>query len=174
MHHGSSVRIVETVVAINDQRKRAMARKVRVALGMPIRGKTVTILGLTFKPNTDDMREAPSIALIMALLDLGATVRAYDPAGMEQAKISLPDVAYCDGPYSAAEGAHALVIVTEWEQFRALDLNRLKKLMASPIIVDLRNIYDPEELGKEGFVYDSVGRPNGGGGDRRGTAQVSA
>jgi UDPglucose 6-dehydrogenase len=171
--HGSSVRIVETVVAINDQRKRAMARKVTAALGMPIRGKTVAILGLTFKPNTDDMREAPSIALITALLDLGATVRAYDPAGMEQAKIFLPDIAYCDGPFSAAEGAHALVIVTEWEQFRALDLNRLKKVMASPIIVDLRNIYDPEELGKEGFVYDSVGRPNGGG-DRRGTAQVSA
>jgi UDPglucose 6-dehydrogenase len=93
---------------------------------------------------------------------------------MEQAKIFLPDIAYCDGPFSAAEGAHALVIVTEWEQFRALDLNRLKKVMASPIIVDLRNIYDPEELGKEGFVYDSVGRPNGSGGDRRGTAQVSA
>jgi UDPglucose 6-dehydrogenase len=165
--NGSSVRIVEAVVAINDQRKRSMARKVTAVLGMPMRGKTVAILGLTFKPNTDDMREAPSIALITALLDLGAMVRAYDPAGMEQAKIFLPDIAYCDGPYSAAEGAHALVIVTEWEQFRALDLDRLKRVMASPIIIDLRNIYDPEELAKEGFVYDSVGRANGGGGNGR-------
>jgi UDPglucose 6-dehydrogenase len=175
--NGGSVRIVEAVVAINDQRKRAMARKVTAVLGMPMRGKTVAILGLTFKPNTDDMREAPSIALITALLDLGATVRAYDPAGMEQAKIFLPDVAYCDGPYSAAEGAHALVIVTEWEQFRALDLDRLKRVMASPIIIDLRNIYDPEELAKEGFVYDSVGRANGDGNDRASvavTAKVSA
>jgi UDPglucose 6-dehydrogenase len=158
---GCSVRIVETVVAINDQRKRAMARKVAAALGTPIRGKTVAVLGLTFKPNTDDMREAPSIALIMALLDLGVTVRAYDPAGMEQAKSVLPDIAFCDGPYSAAERAHAVAIVTEWEQFRALDLKRLKKVMASPIIIDLRNIYHPEQLRKAGFIYDSVGRPNG-------------
>ena len=158
--HGSSVRILETVVAINDQRKRAMARKITAALGTPIRGKIVAILGLTFKPNTDDMREAPSIALITALLDLGMTVRAYDPAGMDQAKIVLPDIAYCDGPYSAAEKAHALAIVTEWEQFRALDLNRLKQIMASPIIIDLRNIYQPEELRKAGFIYDGVGRPN--------------
>ena len=157
--HGSSVRIVETVVAINDQRKRAMARKVTTALGTPIRGKIVAVLGLTFKPNTDDMREAPSVALIMALLDLGVTVRAYDPAGMEQAKIVLPDIAYCDGPYSASERADALVIVTEWEQFRALDLNRLKKVMVRPIIIDLRSIYRPEELTNAGFIYDSVGRP---------------
>jgi UDPglucose 6-dehydrogenase len=136
-----------------------MARKVTAALGTSVRGKKVAVLGLTFKPNTDDMREAPSIALITALLDVGVTVRAYDPAGMEQAKIVLPDLDYCDGPYSAAEGAHALAIVTEWEQFRALDLNRLKKIMASPIIVDLRNIYAPEELTKAGFTYDSIGRP---------------
>ncbi len=158
--HGGSVRIVETVVAVNEQRKRAMARKVTAALEAPVRGKTVAVLGLTFKPNTDDMREAPSIALITALLDVGVTVRAYDPAGMEQAKIVLPDIDYCDGPYSAAEGAHALAIVTEWEQFRALDLNRLKKIMASPIMIDLRNIYPPEELAKAGFIYDSIGRPN--------------
>ncbi len=158
--HGGSVRIVETVVAVNEQRKRAMARKVTAALEAPVRGKTVAVLGLTFKPNTDDMREAPSIALITALLDVGVTVRAYDPAGMEQAKIVLPDIDYCDGPYSAAEGAHALAIVTEWEQFRALDLNRLKKIMASPIVIDLRNIYPPEELAKAGFIYDSIGRPN--------------
>jgi UDPglucose 6-dehydrogenase len=158
--HGGSVRIVETVVAVNEQRKRAMARKVTAALEAPVRGKTVAVLGLTFKPNTDDMREAPSIALITALLDVGVTVRAYDPAGMEQAKIVLPDIDYCDGPYSTAEGAHALAIVTEWEQFRALDLNRLKKIMASPIMIDLRNIYPPEELAKAGFIYDSIGRPN--------------
>jgi UDPglucose 6-dehydrogenase len=158
--HGSSVRIVETVVGVNEQRKRAMARKVTAALEAPVRGKKVAVLGLTFKPNTDDMREAPSIALITALLDAGVTVRAYDPAGMEQAKIVLPDIDYCDGPYSAAEGAHALAIVTEWEQFRALDLNRLKKIMASPIVIDLRNIYPPEELAKAGFIYDSIGRPN--------------
>jgi UDPglucose 6-dehydrogenase len=157
--HGGSVRILETVVAVNEQRKRAMARKVTAALGTSVRGKTVAVLGLTFKPNTDDMREAPSIALITALLDVGVTVRAYDPAGMEQAKIVLRDIDYCDGPYSAAEGAHALAIVTEWEQFRALDLNRLKNVMTSPIIVDLRNIYPPEELTKAGFTYDSIGRP---------------
>jgi UDPglucose 6-dehydrogenase len=157
--HGGSVRILETVVAVNEQRKRAMARKVAAALGTSVRGKKVAVLGLTFKPNTDDMREAPSIALITALLDVGVTIRAYDPAGMEQAKIVLPDIDYCDGPYSAAEGAHALAIVTEWEQFRALDLNRLKKVMASPIIVDLRNIYPSEELTKAGFTYDSIGRP---------------
>jgi UDPglucose 6-dehydrogenase len=157
--HGGSVRILETVVAVNEQRKRAMARKVTAVLGTSVRGKTVAVLGLTFKPNTDDMREAPSIALITALLDVGIMVRAYDPAGMEQAKIVLPDIDYCDGPYSAAEGAHALAIVTEWEQFRALDLNRIKSVMASPIIVDLRNIYPAEELTKAGFTYDSIGRP---------------
>src|SRR6266481_1768949 len=155
--HGGSVRIVETVVAVNEQRKRAMARKVTAALEAPVRGKTVAVLGLTFKPNTDDMREAPSIALITALLDVGVTVRAYDPAGMEQAKIVLPDIDYCDGPYSAAEGAHALAIVTEWEQFRALDLNRLKKIMASPIVIDLRNIYPPEELANPRFIFPSTG-----------------
>jgi UDPglucose 6-dehydrogenase len=158
--HGGSVRIVETVVGVNEQRKRAMARKVTAALEAPVRGKTVAVLGLTFKPNTDDMREAPSIALITALLDVGVTVRAYDPAGMEQAKIVLPNIHYCDGPYSAAEGAHALAVVTEWEQFRALDLNRLKKIMVSPIVIDLRNIYPPDELAKAGFIYDSIGRPN--------------
>src|SRR5688572_830640 len=131
--HGASLRIVETVVSVNDQRKRAMARKVTSALGGSIRGKTIAVLGLTFKPNTDDMREAPSIALVTALQDLGAEVRAYDPAGMEQAKPLMPDITYCDSPYSAAEGAHALVLVTEWEQFRALDFGRLKTIMASPV-----------------------------------------
>src|SRR5437870_12387263 len=123
------LRIVETVVAVNDQRKRAMARKVSAALGGNLRGKTIAVLGLTFKPNTDDMREAPSIALITALRDMGAVVRAYDPAGMEQAKPLLPDIAYADSAYACAQGADALVIVTEWEQFRALDLARLKAIM---------------------------------------------
>jgi UDPglucose 6-dehydrogenase len=144
--HGVPLRIVEAVLAVNDTRKRAMARKVAAALGGNLRGRTVGVLGLTFKPNTDDMREAPSISLITALQDLGATVQAYDPVGMDQAKLELPDVTYCDGPYSCAVNADALVIVTEWEQFRALDLPPLRKEMAQPVIVDLRNIYRPDEM----------------------------
>ena len=122
--------------------------------------KTIAVLGLTFKPNTDDMREAPSIALVTALKDLGAEVRAYDPAGMEQAKAVMPDITYCDGPYSAADGAHALVLVTEWEQFRALDFARLKATMASPVFVDLKNVYQAADIAEFGFVYESVGRPH--------------
>jgi len=152
------LRVVEAVVAVNDARKRAMARKVAAALGGAVRGKTVAVLGLTFKPNTDDMREAPSIPLITALQDMGAAVRAYDPAGMEQAKKELGKVTFCHDAYSCAEGASALVIVTEWEQFRALDFARLKDLMAKPVLVDLRNIYSPEEVARHGFAYTSVGR----------------
>jgi len=152
------LRIVEAVVAVNDTRKRAMARKVSGAFGGTLRGKTVAVLGLTFKPNTDDMRDAPSIPLITALQDMGAKVRAHDPEGMEQSKAVLPDVVYCDGPYACAENADALVIVTEWEQFRALDLERLKDTMAAPVVIDLRNIYRPEEMAKLGFIYESVGR----------------
>ena len=155
--HEAPLRIVETVVAVNDVRKRGMGRKVAAALGGAIRGKTVAVLGLTFKPNTDDMREAPSIALITALQDMGATVRAYDPAGMEQAKRVLTNVVYSDGPYECAQGADALVIVTEWEQFRALDLDILKRAMARPVVVDLRNIYRPEEMDRLGFMYTCVG-----------------
>jgi UDPglucose 6-dehydrogenase len=157
--HASPLRIVEAVAAVNDARKRAMARKVSAALGGELRGKTVAVLGLTFKPNTDDMREAPSIPLITALQDLGAKVRAYDPAGMEQAKSVTANVTFCDDAYSCAEGASVLVIVTEWEQFRALDFNRLKAVMAQPILVDLRNVYRAEEIVRQGFVYESVGRP---------------
>jgi UDPglucose 6-dehydrogenase len=157
--HGSALRIVETAVSVNEQRKRAMARKLVAALGGSVRGKTIAVLGLTFKPNTDDMREAPSIALVTALKDFGAEVRAYDPAGMVQAKAVLPDITYCDGLYSAATGAHALVVVTEWEQFRALDLERLKRIMATPVIIDLKNIYQPKELISAGFIYESIGRP---------------
>jgi UDPglucose 6-dehydrogenase len=156
--HEAPLRIVETIMAVNDQRKRAMGRKVAAALGGNLRGRTVAVLGLTFKPNTDDMREAPSIALITALQDMGAKVRAYDPAGMEQAKPLLPDIAFAESAYACAQGADALVIVTEWEQFRALDLARLKTIMARPVVVDLRNVYRPEDMARHGFVYHSVGR----------------
>ncbi|TFV42418.1 UDP-glucose dehydrogenase family protein, partial [Bradyrhizobium niftali] len=153
-----SLRIVESVLAVNENRKRAMARKVSQALGGSLRGKTIAVLGLTFKPDTDDMRDAPSIPLVTGLIDMGAKVKAFDPVGMEQAKSELPSIIYCEDAYSCAEGADALVIVTEWVQFRALDLDRLKATMAQPIIVDLRNIYRPEEMEAAGFVYESVGR----------------
>src|SRR5689334_19370251 len=156
--HASPLRIVEAVAAVNDARKRAMARKVSVALGGDVRGKTIAVLGLTFKPNTDDMREAPSIPLITALQDMGAKVRAYDPVGMEQARRVLGNVAFCNDAYSCAEGASALVIVTEWEQFRALDFDRLKTVMTQPVLVDLRNVYRPDEMARRGFVYEGVGR----------------
>jgi len=156
--HGVALRLVETVSAVNEQRKRAMARKVVQALGGSVRGKTIAVLGLTFKPNTDDTRDSPSIPLITALHDLGATVRGYDPAGMEQAKPLLPDLHYCNSAYSAAEGADAMVIATEWEQFRALDLSRLKCLMTQPVIVDLRNIYRPDDMRRAAFRYFPIGR----------------
>jgi UDPglucose 6-dehydrogenase len=154
-----NLRIVESVLAVNENRKRAMARKVSQALGGSLRGKTIAVLGLTFKPDTDDMRDAPSIPLVTGLIDMGANVKAFDPVGMEQAKSELPSIAYCEDAYSCAQGADALVIVTEWVQFRALDLDRLKSVMAKPVIVDLRNIYRPEEMEAAGFVYESVGRP---------------
>jgi UDPglucose 6-dehydrogenase len=153
------LRIVETVVAVNDQRKRAMARKVANAIGGNLRGKSIAVLGVTFKPNTDDMRDAPSIPLITALQDMGAQVRAFDPVGMPQARKVLENVTFCDDAYDCAKGAHALVIVTEWEQFRALDLGEMASIMASSVIVDLRNIYSPEEVTRNGFHYCGIGRP---------------
>jgi len=150
------LRIVETVAAVNDARKRGMARKVAAALGGSLRGKAVAVLGLTFKPNTDDMREAPSIPLITALQDMGARVRAYDPVGMAQAREVLTGVEFCDSPYSCAEGTEALVIVTEWEQFRALDFDRLRSVMKQAVLVDLRNVYRPGEV--NGFAFYCVGR----------------
>ena len=156
--NGAPLRIVEAVAAVNDSRKRAMARKVSAALGGDIRGLTISLLGLTFKPNTDDMRDSPSLPLITALQDMGAKVRAFDPIGMEQAKPMINNVTFCDDAYSCAEGASALVIVTEWEQFRALDFKRLKTIMAKPVLVDLRNIYRPEEIVRHGFSYESIGR----------------
>ncbi len=158
LDHDVPLRITEAVMGVNDNRKRAMARKVASAVGGNLRGRTIAVLGLTFKPDTDDMREAPSIPLVTGLLDMGAKVRAHDPVGMEQARRELPDIEYCGDPYICARGADALVIVTEWVQFRALDLERLKREMAQPVVVDLRNIYRPEEMAALGFVYESVGR----------------
>ena len=152
------MRLVETVAAVNSQRKRAMGRKVVAACGGSVRGKTVAVLGLTFKPNTDDMREAPSIDVITALQDAGARIRAYDPEGMQAARAMLTDVDYARDPYDCARGADALVIVTEWDLFRALDLRRLKAALAEPVVVDLRNIYRPEEMRRHGFTYVSIGR----------------
>ena len=154
------LRIIETVVAVNDQRKRAMARKVSNALDGQLRDCTISILGLTFKPNTDDMREAPSIPLITALQDMGAKVRVYDPVGMEQAKKLIENVTYCENAYDCAKGGDALVIVTEWEQFRALDLRRLKGAMARPVMVDLRNAYNAAQVKQAGFTYHGIGRSN--------------
>src|SRR3954468_14436756 len=152
------LRVIEAVVAVNDARKRAMARKVAQALGGDVRGKTIAVLGLTFKPNTDDMRESPSLPLITALQDMGAKVRAYDPAGMEQAKTMVGNVAFCQDAYDCAKGASALVIVTEWEQFRALDFVRLKSVMEMTVLVDLRNIYRADDVARAGFAYESIGR----------------
>jgi UDPglucose 6-dehydrogenase len=153
------LRIVEAVLGVNDNRKRAMARKVANAVGTSLRGRTIAVLGLTFKPDTDDMREAPSIPLVTGLLDMGAKVRAHDPVGIEQARKELPEIEYCDDPYLCAKGADALVLVTEWVQYRAMDLDRLRREMAQPVVVDLRNIYRPDEMAAHGFIYESVGRP---------------
>jgi len=154
----SPVRLIETTIAINDTRKRAMARKVVTALGGEVRGKKIAVLGLTFKPETDDMRDAPSISIIQALQDGGAKVFAYDPEGMEASRTVLDHVTYGTSPYDIAEGAEAMVIVTEWNQFRALDFQRLKASMAKPVLVDLRNVYKPEEVARHGFAYSSIGR----------------
>jgi UDPglucose 6-dehydrogenase len=154
------LRIVESVAKVNEARKRAMGRKVIQALGGEARGKTVALLGLTFKPNTDDMRDAPSISIVQALQDAGANVRGYDPEGMEQARPMMPGVQFCDDPYQAAEGASAVVLVTEWDVLRALDLKRLAGTMAERVLVDLRNVYPPEDVVEAGLLYYGVGRPS--------------
>ncbi|KPH83217.1 MULTISPECIES: UDP-glucose/GDP-mannose dehydrogenase family protein [Bosea] len=154
---GSPLRIVETVVAVNDQRKRAMARKVIAACGGSVRGKRIAVLGLAFKPNTDDMREAPSLSIIAVLQDAGADVVAYDPESMEPAKALLSGVSFAADAYSCIEGADALVIVTEWDAFRALDLDRVKTGLRTPIVVDLRNIYRSDDMRRRGFEYSNVG-----------------
>src|SRR3954447_15375726 len=156
--YAAPLRLVETTAAVNEQRKRAMARKVMQACGGEIRGKRVALLGLTFKPNTDDMRDAPSLALIAGLRDFGAKICAYDPEGMSNAREMLDGIDYAEDPYACAKGADALVIVTEWDAFRALDLDRVKKTLKAALIVDLRNIYDPDDIRRRGFSYVSVGR----------------
>jgi UDPglucose 6-dehydrogenase len=152
------LRIVEAVVAVNDRRKRQMGRKVVHALGGEAHGKTVALLGLTFKADTDDMRDSPSLAIVRALQDAGAHVRAYDPEGMEQAATLLDDVTYCEDAYEAMDAADAAVIVTEWAAFRALDFARMKGLLKAPLLVDLRNLYDRAEVERHGFKYLAVGR----------------
>ncbi len=152
------LRIVESTVQVNDARKRAMGRKVIKAMGGDVRGKTVGILGLTFKPNTDDMRDAPSLDIVPALIAAGVKVQAYDPESMHEARKLLPDVDYRDDAYSATQDADAIVILTEWDQFRALDLDRIKLMARAPVIVDLRNIYRPAEMRARGFAYTSIGR----------------
>ncbi|HRO50349.1 MAG TPA: UDP-glucose/GDP-mannose dehydrogenase family protein [Hyphomicrobium sp.] len=157
--YASPLRLVETTVAVNDQRKRAMARKVARAIGPDIRGKTVALLGLTFKPNTDDMRDAPSIAIVQGLQDAGAKIQAFDPEGMQAARDYMTGVSFANDPYAAAESADALVIVTEWDAFRALDFRRLRGLMRTPLLVDLRNVYTRDLIAVHGFRYVSIGRP---------------
>ena len=156
---GTPLKIVEAVVAVNDARKEKMADKVIEGVGGDVSGKTIAVLGLAFKPNTDDMRESPAIAIINKLVAEGASIRAYDPEAMEEAKHQLPDITYCVNSYDCIEGADALVIITEWDQFRALDFGRVKSLLKAPVLVDLRNIYNPARMAEQGFTYISVGRP---------------
>jgi UDPglucose 6-dehydrogenase len=158
--YDSPTRIVEAVVKVNDSRKRAMGRKVIEALGgtEEARGKQVALLGLTFKPNTDDMRDSPAIAIAQALIDAGVEVSAYDPEGMEQARPLMPQVTMADSAYAAIDGADVVVLVTEWDAFRALDLQRIKSIAKAPVMIDLRNVYDPEEVRAAGFSYASIGR----------------
>lgn len=155
---GSPVRLVETVVQINDRRKGAMAGRIMNACGGSVRGKTIAVLGVAFKPNTDDMRDAPSLSIVPALQDAGAHVKAFDPAAMHEAGPLLPGVEWCDDPYAAAQGAHAVALITEWNEFRGLDLERIGGLMAHRVFVDLRNVYRPEVVRAQGFRYESIGR----------------
>ena len=154
---GSPLRLVETTTRVNAARKQAMASKIAAALGGDLNGKTIGVLGLTFKPNTDDMRDAPALDIVPGLQAMGAKIQAFDPEGREARQL-LRDVEFKDGPYAAVQGADAVVIITEWDQFRALDLNRVKALMRTPVIVDLRNVYRPDEMRRLGFSYSSIGR----------------
>jgi UDPglucose 6-dehydrogenase len=158
---GRPVTMIEDVLKINDARKRGMAERIITACGGEIAGKTLAVLGLTFKPNTDDMRDSPSLSILPLLVEAGAAVHAFDPEGMVEAKKLLPEIEYCGDAYQAIEGADALVLLTEWNEFRALDLARVKSLLRSPIVVDLRNIYQPQEMTDAGFVYHSIGRTAG-------------
>jgi UDPglucose 6-dehydrogenase len=154
------MRIVDSVVSVNAARKKKMADRVVEVCGGDVKGKTIAVLGTTFKPNTDDMRESPSLDIIPALQSKGAVVKAYDPAGMAEAKKLLSSVEWCADSYTALKGADAVVLVTEWNEFRSLDLERVKSLMKRPIMVDLRNVYDPGTMIEAGFTYKSIGRSN--------------
>jgi UDPglucose 6-dehydrogenase len=154
-----ALRIVESVVAVNEGRKRNMVRRIVQACGGSVRGMTIAVLGVTFKPNTDDVRDSPSLVIVPALQAEGATVRAHDPEGMAMASRELPQVVWCEDMYDALDGADAMVILTEWNAFRALDLKRVRELLRRPIVVDLRNVYDPAEMIGAGFSYSSIGRP---------------
>jgi UDPglucose 6-dehydrogenase len=151
--------IVETVVQVNEARKARMADKIIAACGGTVAGKTIAVLGLTFKPNTDDMRDSPSLAILPRLATAGAAIRAFDPAGIDEARNLMPELVYCDDAYDAAAGADALVLLTEWNEFRALDLARIGRLLATPLVIDLRNIYQPAEMAAAGLSYVSIGRP---------------
>jgi UDPglucose 6-dehydrogenase len=151
--------IVETVVQVNEARKARMADKIIAACGGTVAGKTIAVLGLTFKPNTDDMRDSPSLAILPRLATAGAAIRAFDPAGIDEARNLMPELVYCDDAYDAAAGADALVLLTEWNEFRALDLARIGRLLAIPLVIDLRNIYQPAEMAAAGLSYVSIGRP---------------
>ena len=157
--YGTPLKIVETVVAVNEARKLAMADRVVAALGGSVKGKTVAALGLTFKPNTDDMRDSPSLGILPALVKAGATIRAFDPEGMDEAKKLMPDLTYCRDAYDCMTGADAVAIITEWNEFRGLDFARMKQLLRQPNVVDLRNVYNPAEMVEAGFRYSSIGRP---------------
>ena len=155
---GAPVQIVETVERVNKARKKAMAERIIAACGGSVKGKKIGLLGLAFKPNTDDMRDAPSLDIVEALLAAGAKVHAFDPEAMDQARPMMPGIVFEEEPYACADGADALAIVTEWDAFRALDLKRVKESMKSPVVVDLRNIYRPSDMAKHGFIYSSIGR----------------
>jgi len=161
--YNSPLRIIETVVDVNAKRKKAMADRVIAACGGSVAGKTIGILGLAFKPNTDDMRDAPSLDIVPALIAAGASVKAYDPEAMEEAKKLLDGISYCDNAYDTVEGADAMVVLTEWNEFRGMDLDRIKDALKHPIVVDLRNVYDPNEMAENGFSYSCVGRASIGG-----------
>ncbi len=161
--HNSPLRIIETVVDVNAQRKKAMADRIISACGGSVSGKTIGILGLAFKPNTDDMRDAPSLDIVQALIAAGATVKAYDPEAMTEAKKLLEDIIYCDTAFDTLKGADAMVVLTEWNEFRGMDLDRIKSALKHPIVVDLRNVYDPGEMAEKGFSYSCIGRAAIGG-----------
>jgi UDPglucose 6-dehydrogenase len=156
---GAGLAIVETVLRVNEARKRRMADKIAAACGGSLAGKSLAVLGLTFKPNTDDMRDAPSLEILPRLITAGARVRAFDPEGMDEAKRLMPELVYCQDAYQTMEGADALILLTEWNEFRGLDLGRVKGLLVNPLVIDLRNIYQPQEMAAAGLSYLSIGRP---------------